>query len=152
MKTLANPRNKAEIVTRVQAIQPSSTRHWGRMSVDQMICHLCDSFRGVMGEKVLSPAPRSFASGFVKWFALNVPLRWPHGVQTRPEMDQLIGGTKPADFERDRDNLLLLLDRFTMKNRDFRWQPHPMFGELTDDEWMRWGYVHMDHHLRQFGA
>jgi hypothetical protein len=29
---------------------------------------------------------------------------------------------------------------------------HPIFGELTDSERMRWGYLHMDHHLRQFGA
>ena len=26
------------------------------------------------------------------------------------------------------------------------------FGPLTDAEWMRWGYLHMDHHLRQFST
>jgi hypothetical protein len=29
--------------------------------------------------------------------------------------------------------------------------PHPMFGAMTTLEWMRWGYLHTDHHLRQFG-
>jgi hypothetical protein len=29
--------------------------------------------------------------------------------------------------------------------------PHPMFGDLTSWQWMRWGYLHTDHHLRQFG-
>jgi len=27
-----------------------------------------------------------------------------------------------------------------------------MFPEMNEREWMRWGYLHADHHLRQFGA
>jgi len=27
----------------------------------------------------------------------------------------------------------------------------PIFGPLTRAEWLRWGYLHADHHLRQFG-
>jgi hypothetical protein len=26
-----------------------------------------------------------------------------------------------------------------------------MFGPMTEKDWMRWGYLHADHHLRQFG-
>jgi Protein of unknown function (DUF1569) len=29
--------------------------------------------------------------------------------------------------------------------------PHPIFGPMTAKDWMRWGYLHADHHLRQFG-
>jgi prephenate dehydrogenase len=28
---------------------------------------------------------------------------------------------------------------------------HPMFGPMSPEDWMRWGYLHADHHLRQFG-
>jgi hypothetical protein len=28
---------------------------------------------------------------------------------------------------------------------------HPAMGRLSAAEWGRWGYRHMDHHLRQFG-
>jgi hypothetical protein len=45
-----------------------------------------------------------------------------------------------------------LIDRFTRQPRDFELQMHPIFGAMTEEEWMRWGYLHMDHHLRQFGA
>jgi hypothetical protein len=27
-----------------------------------------------------------------------------------------------------------------------------MMGSLTHGQWMRWGYRHTDHHLRQFGC
>jgi hypothetical protein len=26
-----------------------------------------------------------------------------------------------------------------------------MFGPMSERDWMRWGYLHADHHLRQFG-
>jgi hypothetical protein len=29
---------------------------------------------------------------------------------------------------------------------------HSFFGRLSRTEWLRWGYLHMDHHLRQFGV
>ena len=29
---------------------------------------------------------------------------------------------------------------------------HPIFGPLTTSQWMRWGYLHVYHHLRQFGV
>jgi hypothetical protein len=32
------------------------------------------------------------------------------------------------------------------------WPPHPILGRLSRGQWMRWGYRHMDHHLRQFGV
>jgi len=28
---------------------------------------------------------------------------------------------------------------------------HPIFGRMSLWEWQRWGYLHTDHHLRQFG-
>ena len=35
---------------------------------------------------------------------------------------------------------------------DTRFVRHPAFGAMRRDEWLLWGYGHVDHHLRQFGA
>jgi hypothetical protein len=87
----------------------------------------------------------------MKWVALRLPLKWPPGVRTPPEVDQEIGGSKPVEFERDRRELEALMERFAQcRSRDLK--PHPLFGRLSDSEWQRWGYLHMDHHLRQFGV
>ena len=32
------------------------------------------------------------------------------------------------------------------------WPAHPFFGAMSSSAWLRWGYLHMDHHLRQFGV
>jgi Protein of unknown function (DUF1569) len=156
-RTLANPTDKQQIAARVLTIQPSGARLWGRMTPSQMVCHLADSFRVTMGLKPwaterISVTPIPMPDWFVKWVAFDVPLKWPKGTPTRPEVDPERRGTPPTEFTADRQDLLQLLERFTRQPRDFQWQPHPFFGPLTDAEWMRWGYLHMDHHLRQFGA
>jgi hypothetical protein len=152
MKTLRDPSTKKEIIERLQSIGPASARRWGRMSSHQMVCHLADSFRGVIGEKQVSEAPSLLPRILVKRIALDVPLAWPKGIETRPEMDQELGGTRPTEFAADLRALQMLLDRFTRTPRDFAWQPHPIFGPMSDRDWMRWGYLHIDHHLRQFGG
>lgn len=152
MKTFANPQDKAEILRRLESIRPTSPRQWGKMSAHQMICHLTDSFRATMGDKAVSRMPGVYPRTLFKWMALYVPMSWPHGFKTRPEMDQQIGGTPPAEFNADLQELRGIIERFAASFRDGQGQPHPVFGRMSHRDGMRWGYLHSDHHLRQFGA
>jgi hypothetical protein len=72
------------------------------------------------------------------------------GVPTRPEIQQGKGGSLPLDFGQDLRWLLSTLDRFC-DALPRPCMPHPIFREMTAEDWMRWGYLHADHHLRQFG-
>jgi Protein of unknown function (DUF1569) len=152
MKTLANSEDKREILERLKSIGPARQRRWGKMTAVQMICHCSDAFRVGMGGKQPRPVSNWFSRTGMKWIALRAPVQWPHGVSTVPECEAGVGGTPPAEFESDLRELRELLDRFTRRPREFELQVHPIFGRLTEEEWMRWGYLHMDHHLRQFGA
>jgi uncharacterized protein DUF1569 len=152
MKSLSNQRDKEEVLRRLREVGSESSRRWGRMSAHQMICHLNDSFKAAMGEKAISRASRLLPGRLMKLFALYVPLRWPHGVPTMPEMNQERGGTRPGEFAADVAELERLLDRITVEQTDFNWGVHPLFGAMPDRDWLRWGYLHMDHHLRQFGV
>jgi len=152
MKTLSRARDKAEVLRRLRALRPDSARQWGRMSAHQMVCHLADVF--VMGTE---QKPVSSASGvrertIIKWIALYTPLRWPPGIQTRPEVDQEAGGTKPTAFAADVVSLEALVEIVTTRPGFFAGRRHPIFGPLSERAWMRWAYLHMDHHLRQFGV
>jgi hypothetical protein len=150
MKSLANPRDKKEILERLAKVRADSERRWGSMSANQMICHLSDSFRVSLGEKKVSLVDTFASRTIVKFIALRVPMAWPHGVKTRPEVDQKIGGTRPTDFVADVATLRALVERFCSKEGEFA--AHPMFGQLSRAERMRHAYLHIDHHLRQFGA
>ncbi len=152
MKTLARERDKDELLRRLKSVRPDSVRQWGRMSAHEMICHLSDAFRMGIGQKPVSRADGLFQRTMLKWVCLYVPVLWPRGVPTVPEIDQRLGGTTPLDFASDVAQLASLVELVTAQPRDFNWQSHPIFGSMSERAWLRWGYLHVDHHLRQFGA
>jgi hypothetical protein len=122
------------------------------MSAHQMICHLCDSCRVATGERRASNVGGLLHRTLMKWIALYLPVRWPPGIPTRPEVDQQVGGTKPVEFAADVAQLEALLEFITTRDRGFDWPAHPIFGRMSRAAWLRWAYLHADHHLRQFGA
>ena len=122
----------------------------GTMSSHQMICHLSDSLRAALGEKYISPSTSLLQRAILKPLALWVPISWPHGVKTRPEMDQQQGGTIPLEFLSDLEELRILFGRFCTLEGEFA--SHAMFGQMSKTERMRYAYLHIDHHLRQFGV
>ena len=152
MKSLSGEREKAEILRRLRTVRVDSPRKWGRMTAHQMVCHLTDAFRAVTGQKAASDVAHLLNRSIVKWVALYAPFNWPHGIMTRPEVDQEIGGTKPAEFAIDVAELEAFITLITAQPRTFTWHAHPIFGPMSDAAFLRWSYLHMDHHLRQFGA
>jgi hypothetical protein len=104
------------------------------------------------GEKRVSDATSLVQGTVVKWIALYAPLPWPTGLLTRPEIDQDVGGTCPGDFAADVAELEGLVEMIAARRGTREWPTHPIFGRMSEADWLRWGYLHIDHHLRQFGA
>jgi hypothetical protein len=67
-------------------------------------------------------------------------------------MNQQYFGTASADIETEKTNLVELLKQVRALPDDSILQPHPMYGKLNRKQWGRFMYVHLDHHLRQFGV
>ena len=74
------------------------------------------------------------------------------GTLVEGELDQVLGGTCPTAFDSDVAQLEALMEQFTTPDVSALRGPHPTMGRLSDAAWLRWGYLHMDHHLRQFGV
>jgi hypothetical protein len=149
VKTLAARHNWEEILDRLNTVMEADRPIWGRMTAHQMLCHLADSYSLALGERTALPAITFFQRTLVKWAALRSPFPWPHGVPTRPEMEQGVGGTSPIDFQSDHAKLVGIIHHF-VEHSSLSSHPHPMFGHMSNADWLRWGYLHADHHLRQF--
>ena len=147
MKTLARKEDRSEICQRLAKIDSNDVPLWGTMSVGEMLCHLRGAFMIAAGEQpagiVEMPLPRAV----MKWGALWSPIAWPHNVQTVPELKRE-NVAPPSTFACDHAEMLAAMNRFLAReNRT----AHAMFGSMEPSDWMRWGYLHTDHHLRQFG-
>jgi hypothetical protein len=121
------------------------------MSVGGMLCHLTDSFLAVLGERGPAREPRLHERTVMRWVALSTPIPWPRGLPTMPVNDQEKGGTPPGNFDSDKEALRQATLRFVDRIPSGALL-HPLFGAMSAAEWGRWGYRHMDHHLRQFSA
>jgi hypothetical protein len=101
-RSLNVPANIDELILRLGRLQPTTARRWGKMTAHEVLCHLSDAFLAVLGDRPASSAETWLSRTVVKWIALHTSLPWPHGVPTRPEVDPKRDGSRPLEFERDR--------------------------------------------------
>lgn len=151
MKSIFDAARRDELLTRLSRLTPESPRKWGSMTPHQAVCHLSDSFKGILGERPIERRPLDLKRRIVRFVAFTLPIPWPKGVQTSPEVMAGAGGTPPEDFERDVGDLTSLVRRFAAADGRGL-EPHYNWGAMSRGEWGRYGYRHLDHHLRQFGV
>jgi hypothetical protein len=60
-------------------------------------------------------------------------------------------GHRRATSQTTKVRLLDTLERFCACGQ-LAQVKHPFFGHMLCKDWTRWGYLHADHHLRQFGV
>lgn len=148
MKSLWNSTDRQEILDRVSLLGPSRQRQWGKLTCEQMVCHLADALRMTTGE-VRIPARRSPLTWFPLKQLIIYALPFPKGAPTAPELLQ----PKIGEFDSKVTDLREMIDRFSqLQGKTREWPAHPAFGAMTERSWGVLAYRHIDHHLRQFGV
>jgi hypothetical protein len=148
MKNLADPKAASEIRNRILSLTPSDAPQWGMMTGNQMVCHVRQAFVLALEDTPVKLIKSPLPPRALKFAALTLPRHWPHSIPTPRPLRIDAPGMECTTFEQDRASLLAALDNFcalTDYTRD-----HPLFGAMKHGDWMRWGYLHADHHLRQF--
>lgn len=152
MRTIADDQVLSSLVERLRQLHPETARRWGTLTAGEMLCHLGDANESVLGTRTVPGSPASAAAGPVlKWMALYAPLPWPKGAKTRPGVDPRLGGTRPGDFEKDRERVIGSLKSLAMAAPATLSARHFMLGPMSARDWHRWAYRHATYHLRQFG-
>lgn len=152
MRTFARAGDRDEIMARLATLRLDSQRRWGTMTVHQMVVHCADACRMAHGHVTPRELGPPWSRPVIKVIALYAPMPWPRGIQTVPEFDQVAAGAAPAgEFAADVASLAALLDGIAARPGGVPWPRHPIFGPMSERAWLRWAWLHMDHHLRQFG-
>lgn len=147
MKTVWQPADKQELLTRIAQLQNASLPQWGKMNCGQMLAHLTEAMRMALGDLQIKPKPGPLRYWPLKPLILDW-LPFPKGAPTAPELI----ARSPQDIGPEVVALQKLLDRFTANTARQDWPEHPVFGKLSSQQWGALIYKHMNHHLRQFGV
>ena len=115
----------------------------------QMVRHVGQSYEVALGERAVGPM-KGLPPAVMKWAALRSGFRWPQNVETTPELKRALEEEPAGEFGALVGAAVLKMEALAERVAD-RASGHPMFGPMTAEDWLRWGYLHADHHLRQFG-
>ena len=148
MKSLGSVEVLSEIRTRLRSVRVDDHARWGKMTAKKMVRHLGCSYEVALGEREVAPV-KAGPPVLVKWAALRLPMRWPKNLPTTTELKRAVAENLDCTFDSLVDAAVAKMHAVAAGSR---YAPtHPMFGPMTPEDWMRWGYLHADHHLRQFG-
>jgi hypothetical protein len=137
---------RQSIETRLRALRADTTPRWGKMSADQMVWHLNRALEAALGQLPVDPEKPPLPAPIMKFIVLKLP--WPKGAPTNPSFVP----KATYDFESERAHCLRLLETFTARSLNSKWQDHPFFGPMTGTELSRLQAKHFNHHLTQFGV
>jgi len=152
MKNMLVDEVYSQTAQRIQSLSVSSLRKWGSMTVEQMLAHCADQIRLALGEKAAHEKPTFFNRNIAKYAGLWLPRIPIKNMKGPVDMDWQQFGSQPQDVTSEKQQLILLLKQFRASALGSHFNPHPMFGKLNRSQWARFMYVHIDHHLRQFGV
>lgn len=146
MKSLFDDQAYSEIKKRLNALSLESERKWGRMDVGQMLYHCQQPLNISLGKSNIKKQFFPLAFLFKKSLYNDKP--WRQNLPTAKTFKI----TETKDFDPEKIALEKLIDEFQRKKNETQWEPHPLFGKFTPQQWGQMQYKHLDHHLKQFGA
>jgi uncharacterized protein DUF1569 len=147
MKSLFEKDAVNEILQRIDNLQPTSPRKWGKMDVAQMMAHCSAALEVAVGHK--SP-PRLFIGRILgPFFKLKFIDDTPYPKNGPTDKSFIVADKR--DFEKEKTTLKTLIKQFADGGAEkCTLHPHSFFGKLTAEQWSLGMYKHLDHHLQQF--
>src|SRR5207249_11394635 len=148
-KNLLNPEDKKYMFSRIDKLTPGTPPLWGKMNVNQALRHMNDGVKISFGEVKVTAKNNFFTRTFMRWAILAGAPPPKEKAETFPEINMVERGINPADFSAEVRDLKNSIDRLA----EGKTIPvNAMLGKFSRENWGRLNYVHMDHHLRQFGV
>jgi hypothetical protein len=119
------------------------------MNAQQMALHVADASAAVLNQRAFSARPRGGPAGLRRFVLLYLLPRMPRGIKSGANPAAAV--VEPTAFARDLERAVVLVQQLATATPDTLVDRHPILGAMTRAQWMRWAFLHTDHHLRQFG-
>lgn len=146
MKSLFEDATYQEVLLRIDALNEKSERQWGKMTAGQMAWHCQFPIKIGVDNK-----HKGNGNLFVRVFfkkAMYNDKPWRKNLPTSPALR----AKEEKDLTTEKTKLKQLVNDFYACRSRTKWNPHPLFGKLTPEQWGKVQFKHLDHHLTQFGV
>lgn len=147
MKSIFDDTAYQEILSRVVSLSENSERQWGKMTVGQMVWHCQIPLKIAIENKKPKKRGSLLAKIFFKKAMYN-DKPWRKNLPTASKLK----AKETKDFKEEVGPLQQLIHQVHLLKERKVWNPHPVFGEYTHEQWGQMQYKHLDHHLKQFGV
>jgi hypothetical protein len=149
MANIFDKQANGSILDRLEKLTPDSKPLWGKMTVSQMLWHCQKPIEVLTGKLPLKGGLLGFLFGKM---AKNNFLRDKGFGKNSPTHPKFRTKDEP-DFEHEKAELMAMIATLgEMGAESIGIDKHPFFGPMTDEEWSMLMYLHLDHHLKQFGV
>ena len=148
MKTLFDKTTRDELISRINSLDESNTRQWGKMNAYQMMKH-CTLWEEMLSGEI--KCKQAFIGRVFGKMALRgllkdeSPLR-----RSTPTSPELMVTEKDGDINFQKAKWIALLEKNAQSSTSGFM--HPFFGMMTREQVGYLAYKHIDHHLRQFNS
>lgn len=139
-----------DLIYRVLKLTSTASPIWGTMNVTEMLKH-CNANNTLILNGVVSSRKDSLKQNAIKLAFLYLPIKFPKNIKAPKTLRLITDKETPQDFEKEKELFIELISRFpahTLPSKMY----HPAFGNLKPKEWGVLNWMHLDHHLRQFGV
>ena len=149
MKSIFNPADNQELISRIHKVTPESKAQWGKMNAAQMLSHCHGPIDVAFGDLNLKA---NFFMLLLGKIVKNKILNSAEFKKDSPTAPAFIRN-EPCDFEQSKADLIQKINHFSeLGEKAIKTTKHPFFGEMTHEEWDKLHVMHLEHHLKQFGV
>ncbi len=151
MEDVFSAKDAQNYIDRINKLTPDSERHWGKMTVDQVLAHMNVPYLFIFeADKQKKPGTiaKFLLKNFVKPKVVN-EIPYKQSIPTSPVF--IIADAR--NFEEEKKKLIGNIQRVQQLGREaFEGKENSSFGILTAQEWNNMLAKHLNHHLQQFGV
>lgn len=146
MRTLFDKDAKKELLQRYQKLNAQARPQWGKMNAAQMLAHCTAAMQVPVGDLKLK---RGFLSLIGWMFKGSMLADRPFSKNSPTAAEFKVADERTFDVENKR--FLEVFHKLSQGPAAITCHEHAFFGKMSDEDWGRLMYKHVDHHFQQFG-
>lgn len=149
-KNLLEEKVKVEIINRSRQLNEDAAPLWGKMNAAEMLHH-CAKALQVTLQQPQSGKPSTLKQSIARYLVLLFVPRLPKGARAPHLLDVKRNNITGLSFENELAQFANSMELF-YRFEDKILTTHPYFGQMSRKQWGVLTWMHIDHHLRQFGV